>query len=778
MRRFLIFLTRQRQESWHRYATALIFVGLITGFRLVVPLDVAPFLLYLPAIFMLSVALGRAPGLVAMVASTVLAARFFVDDGTHGWQLALQQWIALLEFIIVCTAMVEVCHALRRMIFDNEEARAKLETSEARLRTIVDTVPVGIILAEAPHGRVTARNKRLDEITGSAASSQPKSMADYCKWVSFHPDGRKVEAAEYPLARVIKGEVDDAFLQVRYQRRDGSLKWIELAASATKDGNGLLTGAVVAILDIDARKLAEAAQVAMTEELRQRNEEAEAAREAAESANRAKSAFLANMSHELRTPLSAVIGYTELLEEETQAPEMLVDLGKIKSNAKHLLGLINTVLDLSKVEANKMEIFAETVDLDNFIADVVATIEPLARTKDNQLVVDVAPGIGRTLTDVVKLRQCLLNLLGNACKFTQNGKVTLRLQREANVSGDWLVFKVEDNGIGMSPDQLGRLFQRFTQADESTTRKFGGTGLGLALTRAFANLLGGDVSVLSTEGKGTCFTLKVPTNVSSGLPDVEDSGGGPIQPIMRDLVLVIDDELAQRELVTRFLRKQAFAVRTASDGRSGLELARKLKPRLILLDIMMPDMDGWSVLRTLKSDPDTANIPVVVVSFVAETNLGASLGAVETVPKPVIWARLKTLVERFRAAGSDVLVVDDDEDMRRRLRSALEKEGWSVREASDGAAALEEIGHSPPQLVLLDLMMPVMDGFSFMHRLQAMPGGSGIHVVVLSARDITLAEREQLGRAHRILRKDETNLTDLGAELRALQAADQHSAAS
>ena len=329
----------------------------------------------------------------------------------------------------------------------------------------------------------------------------------------------------------------------------------------------------------------------------------------------------------------------------------------------------------------------------------------------------------------------------------------------------------------MSPEQLGRLFQRFTQADESTTRKFGGTGLGLALTRAFARLLGGDVTVTSTEGQGTCFTLSVPAEAPDGAVAPDDgthSATGSIDRERRDLVLVIDDEASQRELLTRFLTRQHFAVRTAAEGRSGLELARSLQPRVILLDVMMPDIDGWAVLKALKGDPVTADIPVVIVSFVAEAKLGAALGAAETMVKPVDWAKLKTLLDGFRASGGDVLVVDDDPDLRARLRTALERSGWSVREAGDGAAALVEVERGAPHLVVLDLTMPVMDGFGFLHRLRETPGGANIPVVILSARDVTAAERERLVEAEKVLRKGDLSLGELTAEIRALHGLGRH----
>ena len=505
-------------------------------------------------------------------------------------------------------------------------------------------------------------------------------------------------------------------------------------------------------------------------ELTEANARAETAKEAAEEHSRAKSRFLANMSHELRTPLSAVIGYSEMLEEEAEElgqESLLKDLGKIKSNAQHLLGLINDVLDLSKVEAEKMELYAEDIDVATFVTDAAGTVESLVGKKGNILIVDVADHIGPARTDAVKLRQCLFNLLSNAAKFTENGTITLHAARETDTAGDWLRFAVRDTGIGMTPEQVGRLFERFSQADETTTRKFGGTGLGLALSRAFAQLLGGDIMVESVEGDGTCFTLRVPAvapdRAVEAAPAVPDN-----QVSSNDLVLVIDDELAQRELMTRFLERQRFSVRTAADGRTGLDLARSLKPRAILLDVMMPEMDGWSVLAALKADPELAGIPVVMVSFVADAALSASLGAVEAVPKPVDWGRLRTIMEQFRAADGDVLVVDDDADMRHRLRTVLERNGWTVREAGNGCEALEQVLHGVPRLVLLDLTMPVMDGFSFLDRLRCLPGCTEVPVVVLSARDVTAEERGRLSEADRVMRKGDASLQDIATELRKL----------
>ena len=623
------------------------------------------------------------------------------------------------------------------------------------LRATADTLPamVGYVDSRRRVGFLNGEFERWFDLDGEdVARAAGRPLEDVFPGDAF-------PGADGELQAALRGK--EARFEHRLPRRDNARpRDIEAFFRPHRAPDGEILGVVTLLTDVTERKETERAL--------------SAARDAAEGANRAKSAFLANMSHELRTPLSAVIGYAELLEEEAEDSgdaSTLPDLAKIKSNAKHLLGLINDVLDLSKVEANKMELVPEDIELAAFVRDTGATVDSLAARKGNTLVVDVPDGLGVMRTDAVKLRQCLFNLLSNAAKFTEVGTITLSARREAADGAEWVEFAVKDDGIGMTPEQVSRLFQRFTQADETTTRKFGGTGLGLALSRAFAQLMGGDITVESVEGQGTTFKLQLPAVLPS-VPNTEVpadviqheavEGGG-------DVVLVIDDEASQRELMSRFLRRQGFSVRTAADGPSGIDVARHSRPRVILLDVMMPGMDGWSVLRALKDDPATAKTPVVMVSFVADAAMGASLGAAETVPKPVDWSKLKQVLEGLRRDGQgDVLVVDDDADMRQRLRSVLERSGWRVREAGDGAEALARVAQSLPHLVLLDLTMPVMDGFSFLHRLRGVPGGSDIPVVVLSARDITSAEKERLSEARSIIKKGEVSLREITDEVRKL----------
>ncbi len=334
------------------------------------------------------------------------------------------------------------------------------------------------------------------------------------------------------------------------------------------------------------------------------------------------------------------------------------------------------------------------------------------------------------------------------------------------------MFAVADTGIGMTAEQTARLFQRFSQADESTTRQFGGTGLGLSITRTFARTLGGDVAVESRPGEGSVFTIELPIEYEAARDDASADEAIDRAPVPQDVILVVDDDPAARDLLTRFLEREGFAVRTAADGRSGLTLARALRPRALLLDVEMPQMDGWAVLHAIRDDPELSAIPVIMASVVNEQALGTALGATDYLLKPIEWGRLREVMETVRphAAEGEGLIGDDD-DARHRLAQMLERDGWTVHQAENGAVGLARVDAVVPVLVLLDYMMPVMDGFAFLNRLRTRPAGRDVPVIVLTARDITPAEQASLERqAERIIVKGSVSFDDLAGELRRIVA--------
>jgi PAS domain S-box-containing protein len=638
-------------------------------------------------------------------------------------------------------------------ITERKEAEKQLREDEERFRAIDAAAPVGLIIVSENDQNVLHLNPSFCEIVGKDANAllgKPLS--------SIFTETEKSKE----LAGIINGTSSER-KEFHFRRPDGAEAYVMVSRVAL-DYRGE-KAVIASFVDIHDRVQAEI-------ELRQ-------AKEAAESASRVKSSFLANMSHELRTPLNAIIGYSEiLLEDATDRADKasMGDLEKIQAAGKHLLGLINDILDLSKIEAGRMDVYLEHVFLTRLVDEVKTIVEPMMKKNGNTLLVDCPQDIGSLQTDLTKLKQSIINLLSNAAKFTKNGTVTLRLARETRDGAPWVKFEVIDSGIGMTDEQMGRLFQAFTQADSSTTRNFGGTGLGLTITRHFCAMLGGSIEVKSKPAQGSTFIIVLPDRATKVMAEDGPDGDHPAvrhEPVPGDIhVLVVDDDPAVHDVLAATLGKEGYQITHAKDGIEALHLMRTHPPDVVTLDVMMPKMDGWSVLGIMKSEPQLAHIPVIMLTIVDHRNLGFSLGASEYMTKPIDRNRLIALIEKFAVSRRDgtVLVIDDDPDVRAMVKATIDDVGMKATTVANGQAALDWLAsHPQPALVLLDLMMPKMDGFEFLERVRQNPHYVDLPIVVLTAKELTDNERSYLAeRTLLVLSKSAQPISKLGFALAAI----------
>jgi len=651
-----------------------------------------------------------------------------------------------------------------RLEQDRERAEANARRAQTQLGEAIEAISEGFALYDVDD-RLVISNSRFREMYGGIGLEikpgmpyedilRAASKAGFIPAASNKPDAWIAERLD--RHRNPKGAFE--------QQRDHDV-WLKISERRTADGG--IVGVFTDITDLKDREL----------QLGQLVDRLADARDAAMEATVAKTRFLANMSHELRTPLNAVIGITEMLMEDAEDRgdhSTREPLDRIARAGKHLLQLINEVLDLSKIEAGKLEINYESVALASLVGDVIGEAEPLAAKNGNRLQVECPADIGTVRSDPTRLRQIMLNLLSNACKFTEQGSVSLLVGRDQSDKGDWISIHVIDTGIGMTSEQLGRLFQEFSQADSSTTRKYGGTGLGLAISDRLCRLMGGTIEVESKPGVGTTFHVRLPAG-QNGASEVATIEAARVPALnlsaQTNRVLVIDDDATVRDLMRRYLSREGFDVITAVGGQEGLEFARKLQPSVITLDVFMPDIDGWSVLQAIKKDPELSRTPVIMMTILDEKQKGFTLGASGYLTKPVDRVQLSQLLYRFKSTTGipRVLVVEDDLSAREMMQRLLIGEGWAVSVAINGREALERLTTEQPNLILLDLMMPEMDGFEFLVEFRKDPKSATTPVIVVTAADLSLADRRRLdGGVEHILQKAASGQEDFLRQIRNL----------
>jgi len=626
----------------------------------------------------------------------------------------------------------------------------------ALLRATLENMSQGVAMYDVQHRLVTWNElfrqylDMPDEFLGT-----DRTFSDYIRYLGKRGEFGDADIEQELAKRLALLSRSHSFERVR---PDGTV--LEVRRDPVPGG-----GFIAIYTDITERKKAEM-------QLRE-------AKEAAESASKVKSAFLANMSHELRTPLNAIIGYSEILMEDAADrgdAASIADLEKIDAAGKHLLHLINDILDLSKIEAGRMDVYLEQVPLVRLLDEVKTLVSPMMKKNENTFVLDCEAAIGSLRTDVTKLKQSLINLLSNAAKFTKKGTVTLRVRSDEAAGQNSIRFDVIDSGIGMTDEQLGRLFQAFTQADSSTTRHFGGTGLGLTITKHFCTMLGGSIAVTSTPRQGSTFTIRLPLSEGEAAPVLTGAAAAQSPPEEAVpgavTVLIVDDDPAVHEVLSSTLSKEGYRLVHAYGGAEALEIMRREPPDIVTLDVMMPKVDGWSVLGIMKSEPELAPIPVIMLTIVDDRSLGFSLGASEFMTKPVDRTRLVALIRKLAPTGTGgvVLIVDDDPAVRGVLKLSVETAGMRGTEAENGQAALDWLAaHQKPALILLDIMMPTMDGFEFLERVRKQSQFQELPIVVLTAKDLNERERTFLAEnTLLILSKSAQPIGTLGSALAAI----------
>ncbi|UFP96804.1 response regulator [Gloeobacter morelensis] len=675
-----------------------------------------------------------------------------------------------------------VSNQLAIALLNSRSARA-IEEARARLEATFEQMSDGVSIADA-QGNPQLINPAGLRILGLPADQDLTDSDWQNRFEVFTLEGEPLEAQEVPVRRAVRfGTTVRADLQIRI--RQGRSVLLSVSASPLKDGRGDIYGVVAVFRDVTVerereRRLAQQAHEleALNAELAATNAELEAQQGELEAINaeleqqrlqiesqnqelveadRQKNNFLASMSHELRTPLNAIIGFSQLLlrnKNLQEQPQVLLQLDRVYQNGKIQLRLVNDILDLAKIKAGKVELRYQPVALEPFVREVYAALESLALQKNLSVRIAVDPSIGSVETDPQQLRTILINLLSNAFKYTERGEVEVRARRPA---ADRFELEVRDTGVGIDPDQQQKVFDEFSRLEGAATRQASGTGLGLAICKRLVTLMGGEISLVSTPGVGSTFTVRLPCG-----PAVIPAGRSAGEP---PKVLFIEHDLQVQQLVATRLAERSYRLLFAPDSIEGIQIAKAERPDAIVLDPTLPRTDLWAVLFELRTDPTTAGIPILLQSIAGERGLAIPLGLADFLTRPVGQESLLAVLKRRRVApeGDAILIVDDSADNREYLAACLRDEGYRVQPAASGPEALTYLESHRPQLVILDLMMPQMDGFEVLRRLRRMPGGRQLPVLILSAMDLTEQQRQSLlaEQTAQILKKGDQSIDEL-----------------
>jgi PAS domain S-box-containing protein len=657
--------------------------------------------------------------------------------------------------------LVQTTKDLEAEVVERTRAEDALRESEQSLATTLNSIGDAVIATDRA-GRVIRMNPTAERLTGwPLAEARDRSLMEVFRILNE----KTRQSAEDPVARVLReGVVVGLANHTALIARDGSERPIADSGAPIRDAGGEITGVVLVFRDqTDERKM---------EVTRLKSRELEAQSLRVQEASRLKSQFLANMSHELRTPLNAIIGFSELLHDGAVRPEMPQHqefLGHILTSGRHLLQLINDVLDLSKVEAGKLEFHPEAVNVSDLIGEVLGILRTTVASKAIRIETHVDPGLTDIVLDAARLKQVLYNYISNALKFTPTGGLVIVRAAAGDTSATFRL-EVEDSGIGVAPENIGRLFIEFQQLDSGSARKHPGTGLGLALTKRLVEAQGGAVGVRSTAGTGSTFHAVFPRQAPAGasIPEPRSfegaRAGAPV-------VLVIEDNERDQATLVQALTEAGYAVDTAATGAQALAKCRAQAFDAITLDLLLPDMSGLEVLRAIRADSRNHDVPVIVVTVVTETGAVAGFAVQDLLAKPLDSA---ALLAALRRAGVDsersgvVLVVDDDSDSRELMAATLGQLGYQSHGVPSGSDGLRVAGESPPLAVVLDLLMPEMDGFEFLVRFRRVPRCRRVPVIVWTVKDLTAEEHARLRvTAQGVIAKGREGSTAVVDELRA-----------